>query len=95
MDAMQLFLKTQSDKGYPLHNLERWHAGLQEQRAQERAELERMEDRLKSCLLFMLRTNYRALYVEDLASHDFNFLHHFATDDIKDKFNEVWPIWKP
>jgi hypothetical protein len=54
-----------------------------------------MEDRLKSCLLFILRTNYRALYVEDLADHDFDFLHHFATDDIKDKFNEVWPIWKP
>jgi hypothetical protein len=95
MDALQLYIQNQKDKGYPLHNLERWYSSLQEQRAQERAELERMEDRLKSCLLFILRTNYRALYVEDLASHDFNFLHHFATDDIKDKFEEIWPLWKP
>jgi hypothetical protein len=95
MDALQLYIQSQKDKGYPLHNLERWYAGLQEQRARERAELERMEDRLKSCLLFMLRTNYRALYVEDLASHDFNFLYHFATEDMQTKFDEVWPIWKP
>jgi hypothetical protein len=54
-----------------------------------------MEDRLKSCLLFILRTNYRALYVEDLASHDFNFLYHFATEDMQTKFQEVWPVWKP
>jgi hypothetical protein len=95
MDALQLYIQSQKDKGYPLHNLERWYSSLQEQRAQERAELERMEDRLKCCLLFILRTNYRALYVEDLADHDFNFLYHFATEDMQTKFNEVWPIWKP
>jgi hypothetical protein len=95
MDALQLYIQSQKDKGYPLHNLERWYSSLQAQRAQERAELERMEDRLKCCLLFILRTNYRALYVEDLADHDFKFLYHFATEDMQTKFNEVWPIWKP
>jgi hypothetical protein len=95
MDTIQLYLQAQSDKGYPLHNLERWYDSLQAQRAQERAELARMEDRLKSCLLFLLRTNYRALYIEDLASHSSDFIYHFATDDIKDKFNEIWPLWKP
>jgi hypothetical protein len=95
MDSFQLYLASQSERGYPLHNLERWYDTLQAQRAQERAELERMEDRLKSCLLFILRTNYRALYIEDLHSHDFNFLYHFATEDMQTKFNEIWPLWKP
>ena len=95
MDALALYLKSQRDKGYPLQNLERYQKELQAQREQERQRLAIAEDRLKSCMLFVMRTAYWQMYLYDLQTHDSEFFLHYASDHNKDKFDEVWQRWKP
>ncbi len=95
MDALALYLQSQRAKGFPLQNLERYQLELQAQREQERQRLAIAEDRLKSCMLFVMRTAYWQMYLHDLQIHDSEFFLHYAPDHNKDKFDEVWQRWKP
>jgi hypothetical protein len=78
-----------------MQNLERYQKELQAQREQERQRLAIAEDRLKSCMLFVMRTAYWQMYLYDLQTHDSEFFLHYASDHNKDKFDEVWQRWKP
>ena len=95
MDALALYLSSQRAKGFPLQNLERYQIELQAQREQERQRLAIAEDRLKSCMLFVMRTAYWQMYLHDLQIHDSEFFLHFAPDHNKDKFEEVCQRWRP
>jgi hypothetical protein len=95
MDALALYLSSQRAKGFPVQNLERYYTSLQAERAQEKQRLAIAEDRLKSCMLFVMRTAYWQMYLHDLQIHDSTFFMHFAPDHNKDKFNELWQSWKP
>jgi hypothetical protein len=95
MDALALYLSSQRAKGFPVQNLERYYTALQAERAQEKQRLAIAEDRLKSCMLFVMRTAYWQMYLHDLQIHDSSFFMHFAPDHNKDKFNELWQSWKP
>ena len=95
MDALALYLSSQRDKGYPLQNLERYYTALQAEREQEKLRLAIAEDRLKSCMLFVMRTGWWQMYLHDLQIHDSNFFLHFTPEETREKFNEIWPLWKP
>jgi hypothetical protein len=95
MDALALYLSSQRAKGYPLQNLERYQKELQAQRELERQRLAIAEDRLKSCMLFVMRTAYWQMYLYDLQTHDSAFFEHYAPDHNKELINEVWQRWKP
>lgn len=95
MDALALYLSSQRAKGYPLQNLERYQLELQEQREQERQRLAIAEDRLKSCMIFVMRTAYWQMYLHDLQIHDSAFFEHYAPDHNKELISEIWQRWKP
>ena len=95
MDALALYLSSQRAKGYPLQNLERYQIELQAQREQERQRLAIAEDRLKSCMLFVMRAGWWQMYLYDLQIHNSDFFLQFTPEETRDKFNEIWPLWKP
>lgn len=95
MDALALYLSSQRAKGYPLQNLERYQLELQAQREQERQRLAIAEDRLKSCMIFVMRTAYWQMYLHDLQIHDSAFFEHYAPDHNKELISEIWQRWKP
>lgn len=95
MDALALYLSSQRAKGYPLQNLERYQIELQAQREQERQRLAIAEDRLKSCMIFVMRTAYWQMYLHDLQIHDSAFFEHYAPDHNKELISEIWQRWKP
>lgn len=95
MDALALYLSSQRAKGYPLQNLERYQLELQAQREQERQRLAIAEDRLKSCMLFVMRAGWWQMYLHDLQIHNSDFFLQFTPEETRDKFNEIWPLWKP
>jgi hypothetical protein len=78
-----------------MQNLERYQKELQAQRELERQRLAIAEDRLKSCMIFVMRTAYWQMYLYDLQIHDSAFFEHYAPDHNKEQINEIWQRWRP